>query len=688
MRWIIIWSVFRKEILNTLRDKKTLLINIGIPLLLWPILAVVMTQAVTVQMGKQEEKISKVAVTGDVPRSLQASLESEEKVRIATGTNVFTWDISLLKEEEQEENGDKETRSEPEKQRKKAEKLLQAKTVDAFFISSPLSQADDNPDNYEIWIVFDSTKSASNKAKERLDSLLSEWQKDTVAQRLDARGVSETYIKPLKIHRQNMASKKKQLHDAVSPLIPYMLITMLIVGCFFPAIEMTAGEKELGTLPTLLCAPVHYLELVLGKYFTVVLIALVGVLANMLSIVAVLAFGLGALQLNLSAGMIVVIFLILVPLALLFSAVSLAVAVFANTFKEGQNLLSPFMIVALLPALAAIIPDIELTAGMAMLPGFNVSLLIKKILVEPAGLGIIFITLLSNTLFSMLALIFTAKVFSSEPVLFGSSEGMFNRLFSQGRNAFPEPAPSLVLLVFVFIFIASFYVSGGLAGLGMHVQIPVLQLGIFLAIPLLTGIYFRWDLARAFRLSFPSAMALGAAALIGLSGWIAVSWTAQLITPPKEFIDSLVKALGILDEQYNIAVYVLLIAILPGICEEFAFRGFLLSGFLKRFSPPWAILLTSVCFGIAHMSVYRFLPTAVLGIFLGYAVWKTGSVWTGVFIHMLNNGSSLLAARYVSSIEGAEKLSESVFPLSWILSAALVCGLGLWLLHKDKGRFA
>ncbi|MEM7019246.1 MAG: type II CAAX endopeptidase family protein, partial [Pseudomonadota bacterium] len=353
------------------------------------------------------------------------------------------------------------------------------------------------------------------------------------------------------------------------------------------------------------------------------------------------------------------------------------------TFKEGQHMMAPVMLAGLLPAISGIIPDTELTPGMAMLPGFNVTLLLKQLMIESVNPELIFITLMSNSLFAVLALIFAASVFSREPVIFGGGN-LFDNIFKMRRDSFPRPEMGLGLLVFTILLVASFYISSGLAEFGLHIQIPVLQLGVFLSIPLLVAYYFRWDFGEVFRLNTPSISAVFGAIVIGLSAWLAVSWTAQIIPVPPEFAEELIKMLGLDTPQYSIVAQLVLLALLPAICEEFAFRGMLLSAFLKHFSPPVAIFCTALCFGLAHMSLYRFIPTLVLGLILGYAVWQTRSIWVGVIIHALNNGILVLSARYEEWLSESLVNVDEVASLWVIVLATVICGTGFWFLTQRQ----
>lgn len=691
-RHAIIWHVFRTEILQVTRDRVTVFFSVILPFLMWPLLAALMTQTVIGHFLRLEEAVSSIAfISEHAPPGLATHLQDTEKLLLIELSDVPAWPTPPPPTSANTSETTSpalpqtlDTAHWPEaEQRAWAEQLISDEMVNALLLTAPQAQSEDGTlTNYDAWIIYDSTDNASSKAANRLREALLDWQQAEIQQRLVAKGLDSSYVQPLTIQRENLASLEKQSRSQLGPLLPYILVIMLLISSFHPAIEMTAGEKEHGTLPTLLSTPINYLELVLGKYFAIVVIAVVSVGANMISLGAVLAFGIGQLAMNLSIFLLGLIFFILLPLAFLFAAVAMAVAVFANSYREGQNFLSPLMIVGMLPAISSLLPDIELTYTLALVPSFNAALLIKQLLIEPVATELIILTVLSNSVLAILALIFTTRVFASEPVIFASG-GLLNTLLSVRRTAFPYPNASISLFIYLILFILTFYVSLMVGQAGLFIQVPVIQLLIFLSIPLLLTWYFHWPLKQVFRLQRPSGRMVLAAILIGNTAWLAFSWTAKLLPPPPEFTQRMIELLSLTDDQYSLLAHLILIALLPGICEEFAFRGLLLSGFLRSFSPAWAIILTALCFGLAHMSLYRFIPTAVLGIILGYVVWKTGSIWLAVIIHTLNNANGVLVARYFGEEALADPEQMVSIPAVLILGAVVICTLGLWLIYRE-----
>jgi sodium transport system permease protein len=122
------------------------------------------------------------------------------------------------------------------------------------------------------------------------------------------------------------------------------------------------------------------------------------------------------------------------------------------------------------------------------------------------------------------------------------------------------------------------------------------------------------------------------------------------------------------------------VAITPALCEETLFRGVILSGF-RRMGPWPAILISALLFGLAHASIYRLLPTLALGVVLGYAAWRSGSIYCSILIHALNNGLIATLVHYLARNHQTGLDDLTMVPWSITLAAAAVMAAGLALLR-------
>jgi sodium transport system permease protein len=260
----------------------------------------------------------------------------------------------------------------------------------------------------------------------------------TVTERLTGRGLPASLVKPFEVRRENVAPPEKVGGNIIGGVIPYLIIIMCFTGAMYPAIDLTAGEKERGTMETLLCSPVRRVNIVLGKFFMVMTASVTTMVLSLVSMGLSVVVGgsmLGASAAKsaqaaagtkAAAGVIPFIdpagilgvFAMVLPVAVLFAAVLLAVALFAKSYKEAQSYVSPLIIVIIMPAVIGMLPGIELTAKTALVPILNLSLVCKEMLSGVWHWQYIALIFGSTTLYAGVALAFCVRMFNREDVIF------------------------------------------------------------------------------------------------------------------------------------------------------------------------------------------------------------------------------------------------------------------------------
>jgi sodium transport system permease protein len=284
-------------------------------------------------------------------------------------------------------------------------------------------------DKAEVRIFNYAGEVRSTFATEILDRFFRSLRDDTVHERLQARGVSPDVLKPFAITPANVAPPAKVGGNALGGIIPYIIIVFCMVGAMYPATDLTAGEKERGTMETLLCSPVARTELVLGKFFMVLTASLATVLLSLTSMGASFlaakhlasgAFGRTPAELALTLDPLGVagVFLMLLPVAAMLSAILLAISLFARTFREAQSYTTPLMLVIIMPAMAGILPGVELNAHLAAVPLLNVSLACKELVAGTWHWGYILVIFGSSCVYAAVALACAVRLFQREEVLF------------------------------------------------------------------------------------------------------------------------------------------------------------------------------------------------------------------------------------------------------------------------------
>jgi sodium transport system permease protein len=488
---------------------------------------------------------------------------------------------------------------------------------------------------------------------------------------------------------RDVAPASRQAGRLIGTMLPFLLLTLCIVGGLYPAIDLTAGEKERGTMQTLMCAPVLPGEIIGGKFLAVWTLSLASAIANVVSLATTITRTLPidgtAIPLStyaLTAG-------ILVPVTLLTSALFLAIAVFAKDFKEGQSFLTPVYMALSLPAMVTMLPTIELNAWTTFVPIVNIALLIKALLMGEARADLVFLALVASAIYASLALALAVRVFQREQVLLGGRESMRDLLGLHGGRM-RVPSPSLALVMYAVALVASFYGSLALESRGFMTSLLVMQYGFFLAPVVLVALAMRMDLRETFALHAPRIVPLFAAILLGFTAWTFASGVIlRLAPPPETLVRALERLIRLTDEGAPLWVMWLVVAITPAICEEALFRGFVLNGLRSLGAVP-AIGISALLFGIAHASIYRLLPTMFLGIILGIVVWRTGSLLCAIALHAINNGllASLTEMPDLARALGLQAGSES---LPWTVtlfgSGLAAAGLAMLVLSSGRGTF-
>ncbi|MGE0157848.1 MAG: ABC transporter permease subunit/CPBP intramembrane protease [Gemmatimonadales bacterium] len=656
------WVVFRKELRETLRDRRTLLMMIVVPVLLYPALLIVSEQLLLFGQRTLAADRSPVAVVGDAPRELMQILAAND-------------DLTIV-----------------EVQRSPTE-ALRDNTVAAVAVIGAEAGADGTR---AITLLFDGASDRSQRARVDLSGALDDWRDSLLADRLAGRGLPRTFAAPLAVSDSSVALPQEMGGYTLGRILPLLLVVITLLGAFYPAIDLAAGEKERGTLETLLTAPVPASAVVTGKFVTVALIGVIAAALNLASML--LTFQTGMLQMtalldievSLPARSVAAIFLTLVPLAVLFAALFLGLAVRAGSFKEAQNTLTPVYMVVLLPAMLPIFPGIAFGPVLAVTPIAGVSFFFRDVMAGEPDWLLGALVLLSTTLYAVASLAFAARAFGDERVLFGADGdgettrvSWLERLRPRSANGrVPEPAVALAFVAFLAVL---FFYGGVRLQLGLGERGLLAAEWLLLFLPAVLFVRFGgYDLRRTLSLRTPRGRDLLAGVLLVAGGlpvvWL-IGWLQTFVLPiPWEMLEGL-EELVTAQDLGRFLWLMLLLALTPAICEEIVFRGVLLGG--TRTLEPWRmIVLNGAVFGAFHLSfetVIRFLPTAALGGLIAWTVWRTGSFWVGALMHFLNNGS-IVAITSVPALRESLSDPEAPPPLWLIPLGAIVLAAGARLL--------
>ncbi len=454
-------------------------------------------------------------------------------------------------------------------------------------------------------------------------------------------------------------------------------------------------------METLLISPAGRLEIVLGKFFTVMVASIATALLNLASMAltgwqlarqfggmgpkpsggGTIANVLAAPSLSSAAWMVA----LLIPLSALFSAVCLALAILARSMKEGQYYMTPLYMVAMPLMFLTLMPGVELNLFTSLVPITGVSLLLRTLLQGKYSLAAQFSlpVLLPTIVYAVLALTWAVDQFRSESVLFREAErfDLKDYLRHLVRDRGPRPGPGQAILCFALMISSAWFVAPSL-GVSLW-SLPIGHLAYVFGPPVVMALLLTSEPLKTLLLVRPRAIDVLLAVVLAL----AVNPVAAELRPIIERLfpmsEVVKKVLGsMMMDVPNVWVAVLLLAVVPAISEEVAFRGFILSGLRTRYGT-WASIVISAClFGFLHvlLSLFqRLFNATLLGLILGLLAVKTKSLWPCMAFHATNNALAVLLGAAVGEGRYGSALrvffrdpSQAMYRLPWIAAGAIV----------------
>jgi sodium transport system permease protein len=388
--------VFRKELRDMLRDKRTIRSMIIIPVVAFPLLFLLVSWVMVKFSDKASKEPSSVMVQGgdDSPKLLDA-------LKSADGIHVVPY--------------------QPDAKQQIADKKIQALVdLPAGFDASVVRG---NAEGIAIDYFQDDMKSES--AREKLKNFFDDYRLKTAHEILAARGLPANLVEPFTLNAQNVAPPSKVGAAVFGGWILYFIIILSFTGAMYPAMDLTAGEKERGTMETILTSPVARTDLVIGKFLMVVLASVVTAILSLISMGISFTWskrtflhGADVPQMSIDPTAVIAVVALLLPLAVLFAAVLLAVALTAKSYREAQTYVSPLVFVVILPAIIGAMPGIDLNWKTALIPILNTSLVSKEVIAGNYHWGLMAAVFGTTCLYAAIAIAAAVRMFNREEVLF------------------------------------------------------------------------------------------------------------------------------------------------------------------------------------------------------------------------------------------------------------------------------
>lgn len=703
LRWPIVWTIFRREVRDQLRDRRTLFMIFVLPILLYPMLGIGVLQLSLAFEQKPRDII--VLGAGYLPEA--PPLLNPKKDGFVEGLFDVPAEAKLLRVHLEKDDS-------PWANPTTRQALIRDGGADVVVvIPKDIRARLERLEPAGINRVFYSADEQSRTTARTVREVIFNWNDRIVAARLKHDDKPPSYTEPVKLESEDVATRAESGGSIWARLFPFLLVMMALTGAFYPAVDLCAGEKERGTMETLLISPASRAEIVIGKFLTVMVASIAMAVLNLASM------GLTGWQLASQIGTAaagganpnaiitpptalsaVWIVLLLVPLSIFFSAVCVALAVLARSMKEGQYYMTPLYMVTLPLIMATLAPGIELNLFTSLIPVTGVSLLLRALMQGDYAEARKFSlpVLLPTVIYGSIALNWAIDQFQRESVLFREAERFDLRdwLRHLVRDRQPTPGVGVALLCFALMMASAWFLSARMGSTLTSVLLG--QLAFILVPPLVLTLLFTSSAKETLRLRWPSGKYVFLAIGLALALHPVVNELRRVVEglfPAPEFVKAKMgEVMGAL--QANFWLGLIALAVVPAVCEEVAFRGFILSGFEGEYPRRTAILLSALLFGFLHvlLSLFQQLFNAtLLGLFLGLIAIRSRSLLPGIIFHVIHNALVLVMARILSGEVGGSVLSllyrsekDALYHYHWVVLGGAATTLMLMALVRTKAE--
>ena len=392
----MIFKIFKKELKETLRDKRTMIMMVVIPMLVFPLLINVVTSISGSFEDSAEEKKIKIGIIGDTSDYLAQKLYDIPSSFGPKEVVAYAGDSSQMLNDYRNE---------------KLDLLL-------FYEPNIQKKLDANEKAIVKW-TLDKTKIGN---RGRAKSYMQIIEAEARFLRYDALGIDEEALKPFEVIYENSASEQQMIGELAGGFLPYIFIAFGFMGCMYPAIDLFTGEKERGTIETLLSTPVHRWKILVGKMLVIILSGLMAAFSALLGLFLSIQYLdmvpdvklLEVISTILTPTFIIKLFFLLLPLTIFFAGIMVPVSVYTKTFKEAQSIIAPMNIVVIVPAMVGLFPGIELNIATACVPILNIVLTTKSLIAGNVDYLLFALSFAVMLILAGVAVLFSFRQFGKE----------------------------------------------------------------------------------------------------------------------------------------------------------------------------------------------------------------------------------------------------------------------------------
>lgn len=679
LRWSVVSTLFRTELRMLVRDRRTIVMSIVLPAVVLPL---VLTASRRVEERRDRvaaERVYRYAVTGPRAAEARAILAAVAADRTRAGQpfryeEVETSDpVGAL--ERREIHLYLETGAAGDPTAPAARASLDEESTVGF--ADERRAAAEAPDALRLTLVFRGDRDESSAGARQLREWLADARREARARLLAARGFPLDARAVVPVELADVARPEQVAGVMLGRLLTPLLLLFLFSGGAVAAIDTLAGEKERGTLETLLTTAASRAEIVAAKHLLILAVALVITAIQVANLLVYVGFRVIPAGTSFSATVpppvAALLFFLFLPVAALGASVLLLVSGYARSYKEAQLYFFPVFLVGLLPGLAALLPALPLRSAILVVPIANISVAVKEVLVgrlDPWALAAAWLVTAAAALAAGVAV---ARALRTERLIVPAEVDAAELL--GGPALFSRHVLRWFAVLWAVVLLVAVNTEGRL---DLRVQLLVNLVGLMLGASLLMIRRYRlpWREALALRPVHPAAwIAVAAGAPAGLLTGIGVLRLADLVVPvDPRVLESFSQY--ILPRDIPFWQLLPLMTLLPGVCEEVTFRGVLLYGLHRRLHAAAAVVVVGLVFGVFHVSLFRLAPTAYLGMLFAAATLLSGSIFPAMAWHALNNAIGLFAGRYGVSLADLE-------PGTYVAAAAVLAA-AFWILWRTR----
>ncbi len=393
----LILIIFLHELKGTIRDRRTLIAMIIIPLFVFPLLLTLLTKLnVSHELNAFSKRLKIAYISNENGQDLIKMLKKQTDIELIQNKNVNIAKQSLINN-------------------KYDFLIVISNTFDKMFSKNKTGNID----------LFYKGSRETDITKIRMEKIFDNLKSNFLSTRLKKKNLKVEFAKPFEISKTDISSAKEKFGEYVGGFIPYLFILFCFTGAMYPAIELGAGEKERYTIETLLSSPASRMEIIIGKFLVVTLSGLTSAVLGMVGLFFSIKHIANIPQDLLISSLRIIefksaflIISLIIPLCLFFAAVLLSISIFANSFKEAQSLINPLNFIVIIPAAIGLMPGIELNYITALVPILNISLATKEIVSGTINGGVLAMVYIFMFIFAGIGVWFCTKWFNRENILF------------------------------------------------------------------------------------------------------------------------------------------------------------------------------------------------------------------------------------------------------------------------------